>query len=182
MKKDPLFFIAVLPPEDLQREVTAFKQYIADTWGARHALKSPPHLTLQPSFAWLEKDLNSLKKCLADLASRQAAFEVRLQGFGAFPPRVVFIKPLKNKFLEHLFKNLMHSLERDLGFSDPRNRRPFHPHMTIAHRDLDERDFPDVWAFFREKKFERKFEARALTLLRNVQGKWEIEQNFHFSL
>ncbi|GAB4492897.1 MAG: 2'-5' RNA ligase family protein [Saprospiraceae bacterium] len=180
MKKDPLFFIALLPPEDLQREVTAFKQLIADTWGASHALKSPPHLTLQPPFAWPEKDLNSLKKCLADLASRQAPFKVGLQRFGAFPPRVVFIKPLKNNFLEQLFKNLTHSLECDLGFSDPRNRRPFHPHMTIAHRDLDERDFPDVWAFFREKTFERKFEADTLTLLRNVQGKWETEENFSF--
>jgi len=182
VKKDPLFFIAVLPPEDLQREVTAFKQHIADTWGARHALKSPPHLTLQPPFAWPEKDLGSLKKCLVEFASRESLFEVSLQGFGAFPPRVVFIKPLKNRFLEQIFQNLIHSLERDLGFSDPRNRRPFHPHMTIAHRDLDERDFPDVWAFFREKKFERKFEATALTLLRNVQGKWAIEENFHFSL
>lgn len=180
MKKHPLFFIAILPPKDLQREITAFKNHIADTWGVRHALKSPPHITLQPPFAWPENDLAALKKCLSDFASQQTPFPVELQNFGSFPPRVIFVKPLKNKFLEQIFQSLHTTLECDLGFADQRNLRPFHPHITIAHRDLDERDFPDVWAFFREKKFERKFEADALALLRNVQGKWEVEETFPF--
>lgn len=180
MKKEPLFFIALLPPENLQREITAFKNHIADTWGARHALKSPPHITLQPPFAWPENELVSLKKCLADFAAQQTPFTIELQNFGAFPPRVIFVKPLKNRFLEQIFQNLTAALKQDLGFDDPRNQWPFHPHITIAHRDLDEHDFPDAWAFFQEKNFEKKFETDALTLLRNVHGKWEIEAQFPF--
>jgi len=82
--------------------------------------------------------------------------------------------------LEQIFQNLTAALKQNLDFEDPRNKWPFHPHITIAHRDLAERDFPDVWAFFREKIFERKFEADALTLLRNMEGKWEIEAQFSF--
>lgn len=180
MKKDPLFFIALLPPEDVQRDITAFKTHIADTWGARHALKSPPHITLQPPFLWPENELGSLKNCLADFAAEQTPFSIQLRNFGSFAPRVVFVKPLKNKFLEQIFQNLTAALKRDFGFDDPRNHRPFRPHVTVAHRDLGERDFPGVWAFFREKKFEKKFEADAVTLLRNIQGKWEIEAQFPF--
>ena len=180
MKKHPLFFIALLPPEDLQREITAFKNHIADTWGVRHALKSPPHITLQPPFVWPENELASLKKCLVDFAAHQTPFSIDIQNFGAFPPRVIFVKPLKNRFLGQIFQNLSTVLKRDLSFDDPRNRRPFYPHITIAHRDLAERDFPEVWAFFQEKVFERKFETDTLTLLRNVQGKWEIEAQFPF--
>ena len=178
MRRDTLFFVALLPPEHLQREVTAFKNYIAEKWGAHHALNSPPHLTLQPPFVWPENDLEALKNCLAGFASRQTPFTVELSGFGAFPPHVVFIKPLKNRFLSRLFHNLVICLERELGFSDPRNQRPFHPHMTIAHRDLDARDFSAVWSYFVEKKFERQFEANVLALLRNVRGKWEVEEQF----
>lgn len=180
MKKHPLFFIALLPPEDLQREITAFKNHIADTWGARHALKSPPHITLQPPFAWPEDEIVSLKKCLSDFAAQQTPFSIDIQNFGAFSPRVIFVKPLKNRFLGQIFQNLSTALKRDLNLDNPRNRRPFHPHITIAHRDLAERDFPDVWAFFQEKNFERKFETDTLTLLRKVQGKWEIETQFPF--
>ncbi|MBV6442227.1 MAG: 2'-5' RNA ligase family protein [Haliscomenobacteraceae bacterium CHB4] len=181
MKKNPLFFIALLPPDELQREVAAFKRHIAEKWGSQHALNSPPHLTLQPPFGWPEHDLDALKKCLSRFAARQFLFAVELDGFGAFPPRVVFIKLVKNKLLNQLFHHLVTCLERELGFSDPRNKRPYHPHMTIAHRDLDERDFPDVWASFREKKYERQFQADALTLLRNVRGKWEVEEQFPFA-
>lgn len=180
MIKSPLFFIALLPPEDLQDEITAFKHYIHDHWGPRHALNSPPHLTLQPPFGWPEEGVSTLKKCLADFASGQSPFVVELGGFGAFPPRVVFVKTLKNRYLEQLFQNLVTCLDRELGFSDLLNRRPYHPHMTIAHRDLDERDFPAVWAYFQEKSYKRTFEANALVLLRNVRGKWETEELFNF--
>ena len=180
MKKDPLIFIALLPDEALQQEVTGFKKYIANTWGSSHALKSPPHLTLQPPFAWPESDLDRLKDCLARFASRQSSFPVELNGFGAFSPRVVFVRPVKNAGLERLFQQLTQALRDDLEFSDPRNDRPFHPHMTIAHRDLSEDDFPAVWAHFRNEKLERRFTAAALTLLRSVQGKWVAEAEFTF--
>lgn len=180
MKKDPLFFIALLPPEEIQREVTAFKQYIADAWGPQHALKSPPHITLQPPFTRAEKDLSALKKCLSGFASSQKAFSVELNDFGAFPPRVIFVRPLINKRLEDLPAQLAHCLAEELDFRNPRFRQPFHPHMTIAHRDVEAGDFLKIWSYFREKSFHRAFEADTLALLRNVQGKWEIEANFRF--
>ena len=182
MKKDPLYFIAVLPPEVLQREITAIKQQIAQRWGAQHALKSPPHLTLQPPFAWPDSKLGALKESLRKLAAAQTPFQVDLKHFGAFPPRVIYISPVANEALARLFQALIRQLEHDLGFSDPRNRRPLRPHMTIAHRDLREEDFPEIWAFFKERTFERRFEVKALALLNHIQGKWVVDTTFPFAL
>ena len=51
-KKDHFsrFFIAILPPETIQREITDFKEEIARDFKSSHALKSPPHITLLMPF------------------------------------------------------------------------------------------------------------------------------------
>lgn len=180
MKRHPLFFIALLPPAELQVEVTAFKELIARKWRAVHALKSPPHLTLQPPFEWPQKDLPALKICLRVFAHRQAPFPVQLDNFGAFPPRVVFVQPTANPSLQALFTNLIECLNRELRLNDTRNYWPFHPHMTIAHRDLKESYFPAVWDYFKSQSFQRDFTATSISLLASVRGKWEVIADFPF--
>jgi 2'-5' RNA ligase len=177
-----MFFIAVLPPPPIQDEVTAFKRLIADQWGPRHAFKSPPHLTLQPPFRWPQADLPRLDSCLEQVAAAHAPFPVVLEDFGAFPPRVVFVKPLASRELERLFRSLADGLAADLGFIDPRNRRPFHPHMTIAHRDLEPEQFAGIWEYFHSLSYRRQFEVKALALMRLREGKWEVGRTFALKL
>ncbi|MGK7915884.1 MAG: hypothetical protein AB4038_10100 [Prochloraceae cyanobacterium] len=40
-----LFFIALLPPEEIQQNVTKIQQHFAQVYSSRAALKSPPHIT-----------------------------------------------------------------------------------------------------------------------------------------
>ncbi len=178
MRHDPLYLIALLPPPEIRDEITAFKHQIAQKWGARHALKSPPHITLQPPFGWPDKQLPALSNSLAEFARQQAPFSVQLKNFGAFPPRVIFVEPLKNNQLERLFKNLISWLHAKFEFVDNRNNRSFHPHITIAHRDLKDSDFPEVWAAYRELPYERVFKAMELSLLKHADGEWHIYRNF----
>ncbi|TNE49434.1 MAG: 2'-5' RNA ligase family protein [Bacteroidetes bacterium] len=180
-KRPPLYFIALLPPEEISQEVTAFKQILSDRWGARHAFNSPPHITLQPPFPWPDQQLTDLIRVLEKFAQQHSSVPVLLQNFGAFPPRVLFVQPLKSPQLEQLFQALIKDLEHELGLSDPRNhQRPYHPHMTIAHRDLRESDFPEAWRFFKQQRYERYFDASELGLLKHINGKWEIVRTFPF--
>lgn len=172
MKRDPFFFIGILPPKDLQREVTEYKKYIADTWGPLHAFKSPPHLTVHPPFAWPERRLPPLMRSLQAFAAAHASFPVQLKDFGAFPLRVVFINVVENPALKVLFQDLIAHLETSLGFSDQRNHHPFHPHMTIAHRDVEENMFPSIWRHFNAQTYDRTFQADAISLLESVNGRW----------
>ncbi len=89
------FFIAVLPPEDIQDYVTEVKQVFAERYNSRAALKSPPHITLQPPFERLTEELPKLSRVLSEFAGQQPPVPITLSGFGAFVPRVVYVNVLK---------------------------------------------------------------------------------------
>ncbi|MCB0531497.1 MAG: 2'-5' RNA ligase family protein [Lewinellaceae bacterium] len=175
----PLFFIALLPDTGLQSEVTAFKQYCARHFGASHALKSPPHITMVSPFRWQIDRLPVLAEALAEFSGQQTAFEIELRDFGCFAPRVLFVDMVKNPNLEVLESKLALALEEKTGLKR-KSGHGFHPHMTIAHRDLQERYFREAWAYFSKLEFRRSFQAKALTLLRHTGGKWGIETTFPF--
>ena len=180
-RKDPPYFIAILPPAEISEEVTSFKQYIADECGARHAFKSPPHITLQPPFTWPDQDIGRLTDFLQEFVQTEKSFYLELKNFGAFPPRVLYVKPVDNDALHQLFKRLILAMESQLQVHDPRNHsRPFRAHMTIAHRDLDEQDFPGLWEHFSQQQYARMFKADALALLKHQDGMWHVSQTFAF--
>jgi 2'-5' RNA ligase len=177
--KDPLFFIALLPGEAIEREVTAFKQACARLFHASHALKSPPHITLIPPFPWNPANLAKLADALDDFAARQSMFPVELHDFDCFKPRVIFIKPLPNEQLDNLQATLESHLEKTVGWKDERSRG-FHPHLTIAHRDLKHWLFPKAREHFSAVEYRRTFDADRLTLLEHLKGRWEIYEEYFF--
>ncbi len=61
-----LFFIAVLPPKEIQAEVTRFKEYAAGHFHSSRALRSPPHITLISPFQWPEERAEEMMQALGD--------------------------------------------------------------------------------------------------------------------
>jgi 2'-5' RNA ligase len=179
LTSNPLFFIGILPDESIQKEITAFKQDCARLFGAGHALKSPPHITLIPPFPWPLQQLKKLEMALEEFAQQQAAFELQLSGFDCFQPRVVFVDIVENQQLKTLQASLFHFLEKRLQLTDERARR-FHPHITIAHRDLRREQFPKAWAHFTKMEYERRFQVEGLVLLEHVERKWLAREPFPF--
>ena len=49
-KPTALYYIALLPPENIRQEVTALKEHAAEAFHSSKALNSPPHITLIPPF------------------------------------------------------------------------------------------------------------------------------------
>jgi 2'-5' RNA ligase len=174
---NPLFFIALLPDLEIQKEVTGFKQICADKFEARHAFKSPPHITLQSPFRWPMEKINILENALANFSEEQFSFSINLKNFAAFAPRVIYVNVEKNESLKSLHDDLEKYLLKNIGLKNKRSHG-FNPHMTIAHRDLKKEIFPAAWNYFWEKKYERQFLAERLTLLKHVKGKWEIWEEF----
>ena len=52
--------------------------------------------------------------------------------------------------------------------------RPFHPHVTIANRDIKPGDFIKAWDHFKRQHFDEQFEASAISLLKLNPGKWNV--------
>jgi len=152
------FFIALVPPSDIQHHITEIKLYFAEHYNTRGALNSPPHVTLQPPFEWPAAEVPKLEESLKEFAANRLPIFVTLSGFAAFDPRVIYVDVVKSPALLEMQQDLMSYLEANLGIVDRISQtRPFVPHMTVAFRDLTQENFQAAWLEFagREIHFEK---------------------------
>lgn len=178
-KETSLFFIALLPPPEIQDYVTGIKQDFADRYASRAALKSPPHITLQPPFEWANANIPTLEKSIKTFASGSSSVPITLYGFAAFPPRVIYVNVLKTQELLALQADLMAQMEL-LGIVDLSKTRPFAPHMTVAFRDLTKQNFRAAWTEFQHLPLHFEFTATQLTLLLHDGKRWDVSEEFPF--
>jgi 2'-5' RNA ligase len=170
----PLYFMAILPPPPIRAEVTAFKQQARKRFHSAHALTSPPHITLTPPFRYEPARIPGLVDEASDwLESNLVPFDIQLDDFDAFPPRVIFVKIGESPPLIALQKQWSAFLDDTFGI--PREERPFHPHMTVAFKDLHRPEFPRAWAYFKNMNYQRGFTVEGVALLKHEGGKWEVE-------
>lgn len=179
MASNALFFIALLPPEDIAEEATAFKEQAARRFHSRRALNSPPHITLQPPFRWPEERIGEIESLLADFAKTATPFQQELRDFDCFKPRVVFVNVVLNDALQDLAARLAAAMTPLIG-EDQIEKRPYHPHMTVAFKDLKPRYFYPAWEYFSRQKYARSFRADALCLLKFQAPRWMVVKSFAF--
>jgi len=162
----------------MQEQANEIKQYFADRYSSKGAQKSPPHITLQPPFEWQLDDLPNLEQHLLTFAATQSPIAITLDGFAAFPPRVIFIDVQRSPELLTLQAALTAFLESNLGISDRHKGRPFTPHMTVAFRDLTKPNFKLAWQEFQGRSLHYEWTAADLTLLIHDGQRWQIHQHF----
>jgi len=171
-----LFFIALLPPLQIQEYANEIKQYFADKYASKHAQKSPPHITLQPPFNWADSNVTVVEECLTNFARGRSSVPITLSGFAAFAPRVIYINVVRNQELLTLHADLMVHVESQLGIVDKvGKKRPFAPHMTVAFRDLTRQNFQAAWQEFQHRELYFEFTASELTLLRHDGRRWNVK-------
>lgn len=177
-----LFFVALVPPISIQQKVRAIQQDFAQRYQSRHALKSPPHITLQPPFKLATDQVSLLAKVLQQLAIAHHPIEVTLSGFAAFGTRVIYINVIKTPELLHLKTQLTARIKETLNIVDPReHQHSFSPHITVAFKDLTRKNFHQAWPEFQQQSIELQLTVPALTLLRHNGHNWDINQEFPLS-
>jgi len=138
------------------------------------ALKSPAHITLIPPFQMPDSDESDMANILARVALQHNPFPIHLKNFAAFKPRVIYIDVQPNQLLNELKANTEETLLQANRFKIKKEDRPFHPHITIANRDLAKEDFREAWQHFQQISYETSFTADAISLLRNNDRKWDV--------
>ena len=151
------------------------------SFGACHALKSPAHITLQMPFRRDEKDETIIIQELEKFSAQQNTFDVFLNGFDCFAPRVIFIRVKNHQPLVDLHNKLNEVLSSKLDFKSKVLTQKLHPHMTIATRDLSEDAFEQAWAHYKAKEFTASFEVSSLFLLKHNGQYWDLYKEFHFT-
>ena len=174
------YFIAIVPPESLLAEIQNIKQDVFDKYQSKGALRSPAHITLHMPFSFEEDKEHKLIECLSEFQFN-TAFPIFLNNYDCFEPRVVFINVEDQSELLNLQKQLVSHVKRHLNlFNQSDDMRGFHPHITIAFRDLKKPTFYKVWEEFKFKHFSENFNCDSITLLKHQKDEWVVLQQFDF--
>jgi len=171
-----LFFIAIIPPHELAEKVTAIKSRFADRFASSKALRLMPHITLKPPFELSGSQADAIIDWFENVNLGISPFEISLDGFGAFERKhpVIFIKPDFSEELNLLRQNLIEQLSRDFVKAANREDDYFHPHVTVAYRDLTAQNFAKAWPEYRSGAFRGSFTVGNLHLLRHDGVKWIV--------
>lgn len=176
-----LYFIGIVPPSPVYEEALKIKQYVYEQYKNKGALKSPPHITLHMPFKWEEQKEEKLISLLSKFVSesRIKPFELRLKNFDCFEPRVIFIAVEKSEPLLVLQQELKRFCKVKLNlFNATFKEHAYHPHLTVAFRDLKKTDFYKAWNEFKDKLFEGNFIVNQFVLLKHNGQVWEKLRSF----
>lgn len=183
-KKDDkaMYFLAVIPPEPIYTEALEIKQLFAKEYNSKAALKSPPHITLHMPFRLKPEREALLSEALNEVAKKTEAIPIHLEGFDHFNQRTVFMNVLENEKLEELFKAIMKTMKVNFNiFNAEYKDRGYHPHLTVAFRDLKKEQFKQAWPSFEDRPLSYTFAVTKFSLLKHNGKYWEVYKDFELA-
>jgi len=169
-----MYFIALVAPDEINGQVLKWKQFMKERFGCTVALRSPAHITLIPPF-WMDEALEkNLENSILDFSLLQKGFEIDLKGFSAFKQGVIYVDVLQNDSLQILHSQLQKFLATSGRYPVKIEDRSYHPHVTIATRDLHKKAFYEAWGVFKEKKYEALWRVNDISFLKHNQKNWDV--------
>jgi 2'-5' RNA ligase len=176
-----LYFIALIPPSPVKEEAWTLKEYFRDHYHSKASLNSPPHITLHMPFEWKEAKEGKLIHALREFSLGKKAFTLSFNDFSCFEPRVIYIDVKQSESLTALQYELHRFCKINLNLFNAKYRDlPFHPHLTLAFRDLKKDQFAKAWEEFKVKKFSAEYLVEQFTLLKHDGNRWNHLEDFHF--
>jgi len=178
-EKRKQYFVAFIPPSPVFEEALELKEYFRDKYHSKAALNSPPHITLHMPFLWKEEKEKKLLTKLHEFAREYDPIKICLDNFSSFPPRVIFINVAESDALDALQLNLHRFFKRELDiFNANFQDKPFHPHLTLAFRDLKKSQYHLAWHEFSAKEYKAEFMADKIALLKHNGKNWDVVKEF----
>jgi len=175
-----LYFIAIIPHLTLRKEILTLKEEIFTNTGAKKAMNSPAHITIQRPFRRNRAFEKIMISNLESFAKKRNTFKISLSGFGCFEPRTIFVDVKEPQKLVQLHQELNSILLNTLDFEPKELNTNITPHVTIAIRDLDKKEFYRVWPSYKNKLFNAEFTVKSIFLLKHNGRSWDIIQEFLF--
>jgi 2'-5' RNA ligase len=173
------YFIALIPPSPIFEEAIQLKGYFKEKYNSKASLNSPPHITLHMPFRWKEKKEEELTAKIHQFVKRYDPLKVCLDNFGAFPPRVIFMNVIADELLNQLQKGIQRFCKKELNlFNANYKEQAFHPHLTLAFRDLKKPVFKQAWEEFSQREFKAEFIADKIALLKHSGKIWQVYKEF----
>lgn len=169
-----MYFVALVCPPPLNEKILRYKLWMRDQFGCVVAMKSPAHITLIPPFWLPDSEEEKLLDALQSFASTIGELTIPLNGFSHFRKRVLFVDVETSPELEQLKKQAEDHFVKIFP-AIKKDTRPFHPHITIANRDMKPSHFEKAWEYFKLLKLDENLTTKTVMLLKLVNGKWSIQ-------
>jgi 2'-5' RNA ligase len=171
------YFIAIVIPPPLFREIEDVKEDLFRRYGLKGGLRSPAHITLHRPFEWKEEKEEELIARLREFRFN-ASLQISLHDFAFFEPRVIYANVKSNDRLFELHGQLKRFAATQLGLlNEVNDERGFHPHVTVAFRDLKKPRFYELKPEFEKKQLRGSFDCSGFSLLK-LEKKWEVKESF----
>lgn len=167
MKK--LYFIGIVFEEEISRKIKLLKETARDKFGSGWALRSEGHITVVAPFYYEEEKVTEIKKVLDSMEVSE--FSIGLKGIDSFGKRVIFVKADNHKRLFEYKEELDRKLEE---FNIKTRTKEFHPHITIAFRDLEVEVFDEAYKYFKDKCNVGVSKEWRMVIFENSKDGWEI--------
>lgn len=176
------YFIALIPPEPVHSEIDRIKKEVSEKYNNKSALRSPPHITLHMPFEYKTEKESALFTALENFSFTDK-FNVQLNNYACFEPKVVFIDVVQNDTLSLLQSTLVQHIKVNLNiFNQAEALRGFHPHITIAFRDLKRSTFYEMMGEYKEKMYAANFNVDSFFLLKHTGKNWLPYKEFKFKV
>ena len=169
-----MYFVALVAPEDINKQVVKWKHWMKERYQCEVALRSPAHVTLVPPF-WMRPELeNNLDDSITKFSIHQKSFRVQLNNFSHFKSKVIFIDVATNDQLTKMKDDLSRFLLNSGKYPLKEDGRSFHPHVSIANRDLHKTAFYEAWEHFKEKRYAADWMVQSISLLKHNNRNWDV--------
>jgi 2'-5' RNA ligase len=169
-----LYFVAIIPPQELCDAITAVKNDFKERFSSKHALRLIPHITLKAPFSSANEA--KVKDWFSNVPSTVPPFQQRLHHFNCFSNKrnpVIFIEPELNDALKQLQRDIIADFKKNFAtIPVPQNELNFHPHITVGYRDLSYENFLLAWSEYRDKSFDASFRVENFCLLQHDRKQW----------
>lgn len=177
MEGKALYFIAIIPPSPVFEHIQQIKIYTAQKYHCKQALRSPPHITLEPPFQYPVRKEHQLIQKIHDfnVDHFQQSIEITLCQYNVFMPKVVFIDVISTTALQNLYDTLHQYVKTEIKVQKDLAPRPFHPHITIAFRDVKKHLTLAILEDLQQHHpIQITFEFKHISILKHNTREWEV--------
>ncbi|HCS20701.1 MAG TPA: hypothetical protein DIW47_09110 [Bacteroidetes bacterium] len=167
-----LHFIALIPEKSFSDKIRVLQEELKEKFGLNYAMRVPPHITLQAPFECRESDHVKLNTCIEGIKKEINPIHLTTADFGSFIESVIYVGLQRSSALIKMQKDIVDNLEAAGCLAPAQRNNQYLPHITLAHRDLDNLRFPAVWNHFAGKKLNASFTIERMVIYKHAEGRW----------
>ena len=176
MKVMQKYFLAIVPEGEFQAQVTDLKMEIRERFQAKYALKSPAHITVKMPFVYNEAKEQKLIEKLSGFVDKYDPITIKISGVRTFGERVIYLGVEAGQELFDLQRGLTSFCKTELNLVNELSDRNFHPHMTIAFKDVKKSQFQNILQFSTERNINAELDVSHIMLLKRIETAWNCSK------